>query len=68
MSSAAVHDIWDRIHALSEEDRLAFEREWACWVEEQWRSSSQEARKVAAQEGLDDAAIARAVDEVRYGK
>jgi hypothetical protein len=68
MSSAAVDEIWNRIHALSEEDRLSFARDWARWVEEQWQSSSRAARKAAAEGGLDDAAIARAVEEVRYGK
>ena len=68
MNSAAVNEIWSRIHALSDDDRMAFAREWAQWVDAEWRVSSQKARQAAANVGLDDAAIARAIEEVRYGK
>jgi hypothetical protein len=66
--STAVREILDRIQALSDDDREAFEREWAAQVEREWRTLAAVARGQAAATGLDDAAIARAVEAARHGQ
>ncbi len=65
--SEAVHEILDRIQQLPAEDRLALEEFLAHQAEAEWRREADEARRVARQMGLDQAAIDRAVDKARYG-
>lgn len=66
--SQAVQDILERIEHLSDEDRLVFEQQLAKQAETEWKRDMQEARRVAALRGIDQAEIDRAVERVRYGK
>ena len=66
--SQIVQDILDRIGHLSDEDRLALDEQLAKKAEAEWRHEAEEARRIAALQGLDQAAIDRAVEAVRYGK
>jgi hypothetical protein len=66
--SGPVREILERIRSLSDDDRRAFEREWEATVEREWKVMSAAARSSSAASGLDDAAIARAVEADRYGK
>ena len=66
--SQAVQDILDRIEHLSEEDRLVFEQQLAKQSEADWKREMQEARRLAALRGVDQAEIDRTVERVRYGK
>jgi hypothetical protein len=65
--SEAVQEILKRIHELPEEDRLALEERLAEEAEIEWKRAAEEARQLARQKGIDQAAIDRAVDKVRYG-
>jgi hypothetical protein len=65
--SEAVKDILKRIHDLPEEDRLVLEERLAEEAELEWKRAAEEAREVARQKGIDQAAIDRAVEKVRYG-
>ncbi len=66
--SKAVQDILERIEHLSDEDRLQLERQLALQAEAEWKREMQEARRIAALRGIDQAQIDRAVERVRYGK
>jgi hypothetical protein len=65
--SEAVKEILKRIHELPEEDRLALEERLAEEAETEWKRAAEEAREVARQKGIDQAAIDRAVEKIRYG-
>ena len=65
--SEAVKEILKRIHELPEEDRLALDERLAEEAETEWKRAAEEAREVARQKGIDQAAIDRAVEKVRYG-
>ena len=66
MSKAAVEDILQRIQELPEEDRLLLEQRLALVLEDEWQKAAADAQREAQRRGLDQAAIDRAVDEVRY--
>jgi hypothetical protein len=66
--SGTVREILSRIQSVSDDDRAHFEREWAATVEREWQALSAAALGESAADGLDDEAIARAVEESRYGK
>ncbi|MDB5172099.1 MAG: hypothetical protein JWN51_872 [Phycisphaerales bacterium] len=66
MSEAAVQDILKRIDSLPEADRLLLEQRLAERVEAEWQREAAAARAEAQRRGLDQAAIDRAVEEVRY--
>jgi len=64
--SEAVHDILDRIQRLPAEERLLLEDYLAQQAEAEWQREAGEARRLARQKGIDQAAIDRAVEKVRY--
>ncbi|MDB5291914.1 MAG: hypothetical protein JWL69_3155 [Phycisphaerales bacterium] len=66
MSEAAVQEILDRIASLPEADRLLLEQRLAERLETEWQREAATARAEAERRGLDQAAIDRAVEEVRY--
>jgi hypothetical protein len=65
--SEAVHDILERIQRLPAEDRLLLEECLAEQAEAEWQREAEEARRLARQKGIDQAAIDRAVEKVRHG-
>jgi hypothetical protein len=64
--SEAVQDILQRIQQLPREDRLVLEEQLAQLAEAEWHREAEEARQLARQQGIDQAAIDRAVESVRY--
>jgi hypothetical protein len=65
MSRAAVDDILDRIRQLPEKDRRLLDELLAQEEDREWREEAAKARKVAQSQGIDQAAIDRAVYAVR---
>jgi hypothetical protein len=63
--SEAVREILDRIEQLPEEDRLILEARLAELAEAEWRLETGHARRIARERGLDQAAIDRAIQELR---
>ncbi len=66
--SDAVQEILQRIQQLPEEDRLLLEQHLVQGAEAEWKREAEEARRLARQKGIDQAAIDRAVEKVRYGR
>ena len=66
MSSPVVEEILQRIEQLSAEDRLLLEERLVERAEAEWRQEAEKARQGARQQGLDQAAIDRAIQELRY--
>lgn len=64
--SEAVQEILQRIQQLPQEDRLALEKHLAQLAEAEWKHEAEAARRLARQKGIDQAAIDRAVEKVRY--
>jgi ABC-type taurine transport system substrate-binding protein len=64
--SEAVHEIIERIQQLPAEDRLLLEQYLAHQAEAEWQREAEEARTLARLKGIDQAAIDRAVEKVRY--
>jgi len=67
MSRAAVEEILARIRKLPEEDRLTFDELLAQQEEQEWCEEAAKARELAKARGIDQEAIDRAVQAVRYG-
>jgi hypothetical protein len=67
MSSAAVDEILKKIDDLPEAERIVLEQQLAERAETEWLREASRARELARQRGLDQAAIDRAVEQVRYG-
>jgi hypothetical protein len=67
MASVAVTEILRKIDQLPEADRLLLEQQLAQRAETEWLREAANAREVARRRGVDEAAIDRAVEEVRYG-
>ena len=67
MSAAAVEDVLNRIRTLTEAERDLLERRLDEQREAEWQRLAAEARREAERRGIDQAAIDRAVEEVRYG-
>ena len=65
--SEAVHEILERIQRLPVADRLLLEERLAEQAEGEWQREAIEARRLARQNGIDQAAIDRAVEKVRHG-
>ncbi len=65
--SRTVHEILERIQHLPTAERLELEDELAQQAEAKWQSDAAEVRRLARQNGVDQAAIDRAVEQVRYG-
>jgi hypothetical protein len=66
MSNAAVQEILNKVELLSEEEQLDLAKRLAERSEADWRAEAEVARCAAQQRGLDQSAIDRAVEEVRY--
>jgi hypothetical protein len=66
MSSPVVEEILERIEQLSAEDRLLLEERLVERAEAEWRQEAEKARQLARQQGLDQAAIDRTIQELRY--
>jgi ABC-type taurine transport system substrate-binding protein len=64
--SEAVHEILERIQRLSAEDRLLLEEYLAEQAEAEWQREAEEARRLAREKGIDQEAIDRAVEKVRF--
>jgi hypothetical protein len=64
--SEAVHEILQRIQQLPAADRMLLEDYLAKQAEAEWQLEAEEARRLARQKGIDQAAIDRAVEQVRY--
>jgi hypothetical protein len=66
MDDSAVQDVLERIQHLSDDDRLYVTRRLAEITDEQWKQEAEKARRIAKERGIDQAAIDRAVDEIRH--
>ena len=66
MSNATVREILDRIERLPAAERALLEDELAQRAETEWRHEAEEARRVAQERGLDQAAIDEAIRRVRH--
>ena len=64
--SEAVSDILHRIEQLPEEDRLILEERLAELAEAEWKHEAEQARQLARERGLDQAAIDQAIHDLRY--
>jgi hypothetical protein len=64
--SEAVQEIIQRIQQLPEEDRQILDEELARLAEAEWQREAEEARRLAKRQGIDQAAIDQAVENVRY--
>jgi pimeloyl-CoA synthetase len=65
--SEAVHDILERIERLPVNERQELEALLAQQAEAEWQREAAEARKLAREKGINQDAIDRAVEKVRYG-
>lgn len=65
--SGPVRDILRRIERLPEAEQLELRTELARQEESEWLQLLNHARDEARQRGIDDAAIARAVESLRHG-
>jgi hypothetical protein len=61
-------DILHRIHALPDHERLQLQEHLAREAEAEWQREAEDARQQARDRGIDQAAIDRAVEAVRYGR
>jgi len=68
MAPTNVEEILRQIQELSENDRRLLEKRMAQLADEEWQLEAAEARRVAKEKGLDQAAIDKAIEETRYGK
>ena len=66
MSDIAVQDILQRIEVLSAEDRLRVQVHLAEVSEAEWKQEAEDVRRTARNKGIDQVAVDRAVDDVRY--
>ena len=64
--SEAVREILHRIEQLPEEDRLLLEERLTEIAEVEWKREAELARRAARERGVDQAAIDRAVHDLRY--
>jgi hypothetical protein len=64
--SGPVREIIERIHRLPEAEQQELRMELARQDEQEWAGLLARARETARQRGIDDAAIERAVESVRY--
>ena len=68
MSRAAVDEILIRIRELPDDDRLVLDDLLAREEEAEWREEAAKVREQAKTQGIDQQAIDRAVQAVRYGE
>jgi hypothetical protein len=64
--SEAVQEILHRIEQLPDDDRLLLQERLALIAEAEWKHEAEDARRIARERGLDQAAIDKAVNDVRY--
>ena len=67
MSRTAVDEILARIKELPDDERLVFDELLAQEEDLEWREEAAKARESATGRGIDQEAIDRAVQAVRYG-
>lgn len=65
--SEAVREILQRIDRLPDHDRKLLEAELVRRAEVEWKREAEAARSLARQQGIDQASIDQAVEQVRYG-
>ncbi len=65
MSTATVEAILDQIEQLPEEERLLREQRLAELAEVEWRREAAAARRLARENGLDQATIDQAIHDLR---
>src|SRR6266478_7134323 len=65
MTPTNVEEILRQIQELSENDRRLLEKRMAQLADEEWQLEAAEARRVAKEKGLDQAAIDKAIEETR---
>jgi acetyl-CoA carboxylase carboxyltransferase component len=66
-SKAAVQAILREIEALGDDERLELEQELSRRLERKWEEQIAQARREAAERGIDQAAIDQAIERRRYG-
>jgi hypothetical protein len=64
--SEAVREILHRIEQLPEEDRLFLEERLTEIAAAEWKREAEDARRIARDRGLDQAAIDQAIHDLRY--
>ena len=64
--SEVVREILQRIEQLPEEDRLLLEERLTVIAEAEWKREAEHARQIARERGLDQAAIDKAIHDLRY--
>ena len=64
--SEAVREILHRIEQLPQEDRLLLEERLTEIAEDEWKREAEDARRIARERGLDQAAIDQAIHDLRY--
>jgi hypothetical protein len=64
--SEAVYEILQRIQELPEEDRLLLAARLAELDEAEWKREAENARRIAREQGLDQAAIDQVIHDVRH--
>ena len=66
MSAATVEQILQQIDSLGDDERQVLEERLAARFEAEWQCAARDARRIARERGLDQAAIDRAVETVRH--
>ena len=66
MSTSTVEQILQQIDTLDEESRQLLDERLVARAEAEWSREASAARQVARSRGIDQAAIDRAVENVRY--
>lgn len=65
--STAVQQILEQIERLPQQQRVELQSELSRLEEDEWAGLLREAREAARERGIDDEAITRAVESLRYG-
>jgi hypothetical protein len=65
--SHQIDEIVEQIERLDEADRVLLEQKLQELAEINWRKEAEAARVVAAQRGIDQCTIDKAVEDLRYG-
>jgi len=68
MNESAIDHILQQIQLLGEDEQLRLHERLTAIADERWREEAASARRIALAKGIDQAAIDRAVDKVRYGR
>ena len=65
--STNVREILERIMKLPDSEQMELREELARQDEQEWAQLSAQARQIAKERGIDDEAIARTIEHLRYG-